>query len=348
MPISSPSAFLPPKAGDTIDSINSGIQTGARCFFAGYLTGSKSTVSDLIVIGDTAVSVGLADANSEYSVVIGSKSAVDYTDATGLDVQLYSGPLVLVGGNSCPSNANLLPSSVLVGVGIMAVATQSAPSTTSAGANVFIGNSILGTLQGQATGVFQLSENTFIGDQIAINCANATSLYQNTVVGARACTALSNDNSGSCNNNTIIGADAYKGLSGGNATFNTVLGAQAGATFANGRGNICIGFQAGLSGASSATTSHACYIESEYTTGQPSGCLYADMAAGNVLLGNSVTTNNGARSFGNGTATNIVKLINGTKDTSGAGGTGGGYFYCTGTGQLHWVNSTGGDTYIAG
>jgi len=70
--------------------------------------------------------------------------------------------------------------------------------------------------------------------------------------------------------------------------------------------------------------------------------LYGDFTKGNLVIGNSTVGVN--RDFGAVAATNALKLINGTKGSTGPSG--GGYFYAS-AGQVHWVDGGNNDTILS-
>ncbi len=76
MPVSNPSAFPPPRAGDQIISINGGTNhVGGSVFIAGQSAGDNSTIGDLILIGTNVGSQGWTTAGMEGTVAIGSSVA---------------------------------------------------------------------------------------------------------------------------------------------------------------------------------------------------------------------------------------------------------------------------------
>ena len=338
VPVSSPSYFPPNSTSDQIIGINAGkLATGARTFLAGKSAGNNSTVPDLIVIGDLAASAGITDANAQYSVIIGSNSATAWLNPTGT---ISPGPTIVIGGNSVPLATHMLANLIIVGAGVLSSYGPISPSQT--GNNIFIGHKILSGMN-NSTGFLQLFNNVIIGNGACISNANNNTFSSNTIIGAGAAADLSNNNSGGAVSNTIIGAGAgaVLGNSGTSAQQNTIIGAgAAGVVMAVASQNIVIGYNAGIAGLNN--TSGKCVIE----VNNISGWVYADMLAGNVILGNSTPGVSGPRDFGGVPGTNMLKLLNGTKAT-GANIIGGGYFYVL-AGDLHWVDSAGLDTVLSG
>lgn len=380
--ISSPSSSGFPRivAIDRLKASNAGAgQSGNRVFMVGQDTGKNSTLSDLVLVGNTVFGQGITDARLTGTVALGSMALAALT--AGTNNELAVGGIVAI-GRGVMQSAQFAGSMVAIGDKVLNLHTG---SVANAGPtrSVVIGTAACSGFSGNAQfdsnviigyhallgggSVLSSSANVLIGYGVAENAQNAVNT--NVVIGNGACPNLGTSGSASNNvvlgnaagsldiatDNTIIGASA--GLSGGNLQ-NVLIGKSSVANGDNntqlgygttsggggaGSNNISIGFSAGIN--NPVTSSLICAIES-YTAGFsiPNAVLYSDMSQGNIILGNSVQgTNRDWR--GTTQPTNAVKLLNGTVGT-GTNPIGGGFLYVS-AGALHWKGSGGTDTVIA-
>jgi hypothetical protein len=359
------------------------LSTGAPHFLAGASAGNNSTISNLIVIGDNSASGGLTDnTNLKGTIVIGGQSAAALTAAAAalgaivivgqsiINAATHADSSVLIGQsilNGTTDVDNQLSENVLIGhqIGVDA--------TTHAGINESV---VIGYQAHNKTGNFTSTQNVVIGCQ-AFN-ANVGSNPNNVYIGFNVVpNAGAGGNAGS-SQNVVIGSNADTGTNSGD---NVLLGFQASGSGTSGVGqnvgigqgvicnlgsdlvggnvvigtvarvaptettgkNVIIGFAAGKS-LVAASGGNLLVIETNNSGGTAQKCLiFGQFAAGNLILGNSITGT--SQDFGGSPGTNMVKLLNGTAAT-GANITNGGYFYVL-AGVLHWVDSSGNDTTLS-
>jgi hypothetical protein len=382
VPVSSPSYFPPNRSNGTIVGITAGQSTtGARNFLGGKSAGVFTTASDLIVIGDSALSAGTAavpnnDANSQYSVIIGSKSAGALTGFTASD---GNGPVVILGGNNLPL-APTMANTVSIGANIAPSLASGFPNNK--GNNVLVGNQIL---QLATNTLVTLHENVILGALAYGSTASANSVSQNVIIGFSAVASI---NAAGCGANVIIGAIACpSALNGLNAC--VYIGQGAGANAASANQTVCVGsgtdagataarsvvvgsssapsaagggqntilgsninwsamnngILIGYNAGSGVTSGDGLFVLEANASGLGTGgaMFFGSLASGNLVIGNSANAVN--RDFGVG-ATNVLKLLKGTK--GGSTPVGGGYFYIdTASGNLHWFGPSGTDTQLA-
>lgn len=341
MPVSSPSYFPPSRANGTVVGITAGVSTtGARNFLAQKGAGNYTEASDLIIIGDSAMSAGteaspVVDTALEYSVVIGSSSVKNYT---GNSSASGSGPIIIIGGNNFPQAIGILHHTIAIGTGIAPNLVGYDP-TNSASTNIFVGHDIL-TQMANYDNQLNFYDNVIIGNSAVAQSGNELNIFfENTIIGCSAGYNLTNQGGGACAQNTFIGFGAGNAFVGNLVTGNVALGYNAGgSSYANNSNTLLLGMDAGISHGTSATN-YICALESN-----GHGCLFAQMDGGNVALGDMAGSSYTDQRTFPANATNILKLINGTAGT--ANPLAGGYFYVS-AGALHWVGSNGTDTQIA-
>lgn len=199
--------------------------------------GNHLAASDVIVIGDSAVSSGttaapISDLNAQYSVVIGSQSGKNLNDWTSSE----TGPCVLIGGNSYV-NMQRIGDSVVIGCNIF-------PNPSEAGfggpvqmwGNCLVGNLILSKVSAGQNG--SISRNVFVGEGCAQGVANnPCTPVQNVIIGYAACN-VSPMNQNGFNNNVLIGAFAAQNL---NANDCIAIGFSCGGAKTTGDNCILIG-----------------------------------------------------------------------------------------------------------
>ena len=254
MPVSSPSYFPPQRSADRIVGLNAGIgQTGNRVFLAGLSAGTYTTQSDLIVIGDEALSSGTAsapitDANSQYSIFLGSSAGKSLTTFSGLS----AGPAIIIGGNSW--NSTQTGSSVIaVGCNIFPSATNAAGAAGGnyIGLSIFIGHGIgLNT----PAGSYIARDTIIIGNRAAASINDPIYGHtSNLIIGNEAMAGSSFANPSGVDFNVVIGNFAATALLSGSNVF---IGDRAAQNYAgpltNGLGAVCIGASSGFGNNNSA------------------------------------------------------------------------------------------------
>lgn len=273
-------------------------------------TSNAATISNAVFVGNNIYNSAKPNANVTSTVVIGSNI------------------VAAVAGNSNPSQ------SVVIGTNILNAA---GPQTMSN--SVLIGNGITGSASAG-----QIASTIAIGGNNTLPVATTG----NVIIGLG---AGSSDGGAAADENNIVAIGTGVTFSAGGG-FHVLVGykainpANAGASF----GCVCIGANAGSTVPATIGFDNLLVIESSTTLSggsgnTPSTLVYGQFTTGNLIFGNSVAGTN--RDFG-GTgvgATNIHKLVNGTKSTGG-NPVGGGYFYVS-AGSLHWVGSSGTDTALA-
>lgn len=254
MPVSSPSYFPPQRYSDRIVGLNAGIgQTGNRVFLAGFQAGTYSEESDIIIIGSSAFSAGTAatpvtDANGQYSVIIGSKTAPLLTDFT----TFYNvpGPAIIIGGDTLGSAVSFA-NSIAIGTGI-AVNYNPNPLGGVAQAyaydNLVIGNQIMANVP--AAYWQNWSRNVVIGQAACYgngaSTVNSMSFTENVVIGEAAQSQSDLGSGSGCGQNVIIGWQAALTSSGGS---NILIGSSVAPSLTTGGENIVIGTSAGVAAA---------------------------------------------------------------------------------------------------
>lgn len=188
MPISSPSYFPPNRSTGTVVGLNAGNSTtGSRNFLAGKAAGKFTTISDLIVIGDSALSAGtsatnVSDAHLAGSVAIGSNAAAAITNAP---------------------TANF---AALTCVGINALAAGNFAC------GVYIGDQAAASSVGSST--FPLDDNVVIGSgaaQFVSDTLGSGRLTDNVIIGHNAGQSTSGGNGGTIAQSVLIGRQAADG-----------------------------------------------------------------------------------------------------------------------------------------
>lgn len=382
MPVSLVSYFPTLRNTDRIVGLNAGVnQIGNRVFLACASAGANSTISDIVVIGNGALSAGvLDDANHIYSgaVVLGSQAAVN----AGQLLYGWSAPTII--GGWAANAAVSLESNVVIG-------TNAARNLPQIGASVIIGtDAVRGANGGGGVG---MPRNVLIGigvgmDLTSLSAMNTGSIADSVVLGFNAYKYLY-ANAGEASGNVLIGSNACNNTSatlngvvaignqvteslGAGSKYLVVLG--SGQTLAGTativdtvalgygiqyqgaarstligsqiqapatNGNVILGAFAGVND----TSAGDIFIVESNTDAAGSNhkaILYGNLSNGNLIIGKSTIGTN--RDFGGGTSTNILKLLNGT--IGNANPVGGGYFYVN-AGALHWVGSSGTDTPLA-
>ena len=222
--------------------------SGNRDIFLGALTGFNSLQSDLIAIGNNALSAGATDANLAGTVVIGSQAGKVLVNAVTGNAATTT-PNTLIGFNAATAAVNMggttiiganalltyVGSAVASGAvrGSVIIGTDAAKFITGVPNNevpavnlIVIGNrALLGTSAGNGFGSFQSS--VIIGTAACLNAgANATSQGNGfsdcVVIGTAACTVMGSGLS-TATANTIIGSNACQALTIGGS--NTIIGA---------------------------------------------------------------------------------------------------------------------------
>jgi hypothetical protein len=308
---------------------------------------NTGTIHDLVAVGDGVMS-NQVTAILNTSVVIGSKAGI----ANGAHLTAGLQRNVIIGDGAAgdyhgaaggEGGLDAVTDSVLIGSQVAHAQIQSQVVAIGSGVgSLGIGAIAIGYLaaaNGQGDVIIGASASGTQPDTIAIGNGVTAVGFGCTIVGNASRTAARNSTLfgqgivATGEENTLIGP----GLTApGNAT--VVIG--AGVHFATGDSNIVIGWAAGSDEVTA--TGNTLIFESRYG-GPRKGAMFADMLAGNIVLGNSAPGTD--RTWGSGAAgTQNVKLLNGTK---GAGNpVGGGYFYVA-AGVLHWVDTAGVDSALS-
>lgn len=290
-----------------------------------------------VYIGQDAANAAVGDSNlPERNVVIGEGACENAAVSSALGGQFST--CVIIGHRAArrtvPTAASLL-SSVIIGY-------QSLP-LTSCSQCVYIGATVGPTATGStntvignagATGLGTGSGNTIIGanSNIANDATDNIGVGRTLAVGGTGC----NDNIVLTNNGGVstlaIGADG-----------NVLLGSPLGISLTGGASrNILIGHNAGQGEITA--NSDRLIVETFQTTGSVRrAILYADMAAGNLVVGRSAP--GATRNFGNPGTTNALMILEGTVGASNPSG--GGYFYYDAATGLHFVGAAGTNTVLA-
>lgn len=206
MPVSSPSYFPPNRSNGSIVGITAGMGlTGARDFVGGKGAGNYLTVSDIIVIGDSALSAGtlaapITDANAQYSVILGSQSGKAATTFTAIG----TGPAVIIGGNSLPASADI--------ANMIVVGCQNFPLISAAGgfepaSTIAIGNGIGASIP---SGSYNTRNDILIGHGIlpVLDDTVYGGSQQNIIIGHQACSTTTSPSPASFDFNVVIGNSA--------------------------------------------------------------------------------------------------------------------------------------------
>jgi len=355
---------------------------GNRALFLGLNAGFNAAQSDIIALGNNALSGSLLDANSTGTIAIGSQAAKSLTTIGSTS---FTAPLII--GFNAAANVVAMGSSTIIGTNALATIASTAQfglspdlntvigtgaagliAPTNASGRSFQGNVVIGEFAlGSAAGNQDLNQNVIIGREAAKNYAGVAANF-NVIIGQQAALGLTSGSSG----NVIIGATAASGMGGpdtnnvligqglliggpsnnnvaigngasvGNASLNVMIGQNA----LNNNSNsnvIMIGAQVGNN--LGATNSDSLFLVETVTGGAArQSMFYGIMAQGSLVIGNST---NAQRDLITVNGTNLLKLINGTKGA--ANPTGGGYFYSSTaqSGQLHWVDPGGIDTTLS-
>lgn len=373
MPVSNPSYFPPSRTNGSIVGITAGPTTGARVFLGGNGAGINTVTpsgDDLVVIGDHALNSASTDGNQRGTIAIGSQAMRFVTNfSTSLP-----GPSTVIGFNALGA---LLSGGGNTVLGANAGAAMTSIAGSANCGNVMLGNDVLRTPIANGSGN-NIQGSIFIGYKCAEGGNNA--LYLDCIViGRSACNGVSGqvassilmgrgvassltggqpgviigDQAGTglttCSSNVIIGGQAN---ASGAASQNVLIGGSSATGATNdsthvgfnssaltGQRNITLGARAAFG---ETATGQDILVIGTYDGGTTRTGLYGNLAAGNILLGNSLPGVN--RDFAGAGSANILKLLNGAKGA--ANPIGGGYFYIL-AGALHWVGSAGTDTAVA-
>jgi trimeric autotransporter adhesin len=298
------------------------------------LTAIGYQVAPLLQQADSSVLIGSAMLNSYNGtqnganggmhgmVIIGNGTLTAAGLATAADIS----DSVIIGHKCLISVANAFTNLVAIGYNVLNGGTVTGQD------NVVIGKNA-GSSLGSGGGA--PSQNVIIGSQATTSGTGATSV----VIGYNANSLLN------ASNNVLIGANAVS-----NGADTTAIGASANVNSGGHEGgarSIVIGAFAGRSLTGSGLAD-LFLIETNDAGVSQNAIFYGILgnATSCLIIGGS-TDASGNRDLstlmGNG-ATNILKLVNGSKAT--VNNTGGGYFYVN-AGALHWVGSSGTDTALA-
>lgn len=293
-----------------INALAASVNAGAN-----VLVGSGALAS---FVGNDAAANAVA-----ANVMIGTDVAFNVNGVPGNELPPKDN--VLIGYRAAYSTGGVrssLTRSIIIGSQACEQTGDSISSGSGSTDNVVIGyraGRVLG--QGTNTGI----NNVILG---ASSCTSGVGIRESVVIGSG-----SGVGSGTTRGLTIIGNGASA-----SGTDSTVIGA---ATVANqGDRNILVG-------AGAQTNVTAPFSDFIILGTNTHRALYGDMLRGNLLLGDSIA-GGAVLSFGTGTPTNLLKLLNGTPASSAPSG--GGYFYVDAgaSSALHWVNSAGTDVNLSG
>lgn len=237
MPISSPSYFPPQNGNRSIVGQTAGLQMlGARCFLGGQNAAKFTTVNDLVVIGDNALSAGIqgariTDAFFAGSVILGSNAGATMTRATN-NANGRAGNILI--GKDAAAAAVSGDSLVVIGDGALR-SFVGAPAAAGPNRSVFIGCNAGGGL----TGVGQLDGITVIGyGAFGGSTTVHTNSVNSVVIGNSAVAQVQTGLSGCVFIGTQAGFQAGVTNQSGQ---NTVIGAGAGGSLDMGDDNTLIG-----------------------------------------------------------------------------------------------------------
>jgi hypothetical protein len=331
--------------------------SGNFVVMVGLNAGKNSSIANSIVIGNQTANAGITDASLNGSTIVGAQSLQSLTASTSQWPAAVSG-LTVIGQNNL-NLAQKADSSVVIGEDILPLLVSSQVNS-GLQASVIIGNGIGPGVNSLVNGYSQCvvigfqacpvqtfastTGSVFIGSGV---CPHATGSNQSSVIIGQAAdiglntaqsvvigTTASVSVAGSTSGNVVIGYLA----NGGAGQDVTVVGSNAGSGNVA-AGSILMGRFAGKN-IPAATPGAFCV---ENNNAAANAVLYGNLLNGNLLVGNSVDGTNRDLIAG-GAATNILKMLNGTK--GGANPVGGGYFYNVG-GFLHWVDTAGVDTQLS-
>lgn len=349
----------------------------------GEAAGRNDAISNIIALGAFSLDAGLADAKLAGTVGIGVSAGSALTsptaiaDATASNVLIgqnaaaaatFLSSAVVIGGEALASYVGLAGTGGDTSIVIGNEALQNHAGTAAFTNNIAIGWRVarnLANAQGMVNSVL-------VGDQIGQN--STFPITSCTIIGAQAAANLGNAGITQPLSNTVIGQGAAGGLTFGSQC--TIIGVAAGPT-ANtlgdqdsivaignstvaygpkhtviGKGastsgfgtvgarSIVIGYQAGVNFPGSLTD--ICALET-FDGGVQNGCLYAEMAKGNVILGRSQQGVD--RDTGGAGALQLVKILDGVK---GATAPTGGLFLMSIAGQLRAVCNGGIEKILTG
>jgi hypothetical protein len=359
VPISNPSYFPAARSNGSVVGLTAGTKsTGARNFLALAEAGQNSTASDLIAIGNDSLGAGAngyvgtgghicIGSNAGYSLSQDNGNAI--TDpAVIIGFNTYTNPasagqMVVIGSNNLaqlPNGAEIREGpyqSIVIGHKIL-------NGNNTLGANALVGAIIIGAgiFNDPAAGTLANSVIIGVGAATSSESLEGTGL---TIIGQGAC-----PNSIPGNDSTVIGAGALPNASSAAASNLIAIGAGAAPQLQSTSLPSCgifIGTQAGHG----FSQENGVLVLAPFP---PDSGLFDSLIAGRLWNGSSGSTAIGNLCLGAAlaadtdidlpSATNIVKLINGTVGT--ANPTNGGYFYVD-EGALHWVGSSGTDTTLA-
>jgi len=335
--------------------------TGSRNIFLGLNAGLNAAASDLIVLGNNSGKGGITGTNGMTGTIIGSGNLEAWSSVTASFPGAASSAVIAIGNNIGPTLSNA-DSSIFIGQNILAtlpagggpthsvlIGNNIAATTTTSGASITDTVAIgYGIFQG-ASGANFLTNCVIIGDSGALN---ATGLTDSVVIGHAAAQALTGNVTSECvciGSTAVLTANEPGSVVIGfaaksqNATgLNTIIGATT-SPGANTVRGVVLGYGAGFSLVGGGAADLFMVETNNNVAGQHS-MFYGSMATGNLIVGKSIDGTNRDLAFGDATAANIVKLLNGVIAT--ASPVGGGYFYVTG-GVLHWVDSAGTNTQLS-
>lgn len=268
MPVSSPSYFPPNRANGTIVGITAGeTTTGSRNFLAGKGAGAYLTQSDVIAIGDSALSAGtssapLTDAGVGGATVIGSNAAASWYDTSN---STYASVIV---GTNASSALNSGGQNVIIGGSAAAKYNGKVSGIGFAPLKnmVVIGANTFGTALGGNAGIGPAASNDSViigfaaaGGSVASN--PAITVNQTIILGSLAATVFGQSLSNqihSISECIVIGYNALSGLTNGGGQLNSVLiGNNVASGFSGGNnnsGSVLIGSGANAANNSSGST----------------------------------------------------------------------------------------------
>lgn len=370
--------FIPSRADVILTSVDrlvarnsdGGLSPGSQhIVLFGEDAGQNLAIDDAIAIGAFALDAGVAPAVLDGTIAIGvnALSALTLPTNGGLGVNDAS---TVIGWHAA-EDLQFSRSNVIIGNAALDAYVGDANST-GLDQSVLIGSDVCGgqTGAGQFSSVVAIGFRALHGTGAAshvnsviignVACENVNGAVNTTVIGADAAKNITGSG------NTLIGRSCCSTIltSGGN---NTIVGDNAQTTNATDNRNAVLGAGTNVNGDRCVlvggfmnalpTTSRSIIIGFAAATVAPAiptindqflvetveggvqrTILYADMATGNLVTGNSVQGTN--RDFDGAASRNILKLINGV--VGALAPIGGGYFYVS-AGLLHFVTSTGVD-----
>lgn len=355
--------------------------SASHVILLGANAGDNLSRSDIIAIGFEVFSgggAGVSSTSANGSVAIGEQSTFgDIVTFTGSDTipTAINGPITAYGSKLFPLMPRMA-SSVVIGYNI---APLVASNVSNNAGNIYIGHNIFQNCTAMSNGA--TSENIVIGVNAFRGSAGDRKPSSDIIIGYQAfnvATTPANNvaigsrvggNLTTAQDNVIIGRAAGVNLTSGPK--NVLIGSQAAvntgaaeenvtigeSSMATGSWNVCIGAQIGA-GVSIPTGTDASIwigaqingtnipaniaqqllIENANGVGSRRSIIYGQLLQSNLVLGHSSLS---SREFGGTGATNVVKLMNGTKGN--AAPTGGGYLYATG-GALRWIDTANTET----